>query len=250
MGILRFPLIRVYTRNPASGTLQRAVTTPMDTPKQNSFTYKDIFSDGKLYSLLGALFLLGFAYVFEHFANLYELAYSVRPTSNYVGDLVLDNLPVINLNLIIVEGALLSIVFGTLYVLSKPRYVLFTLKALALFIAIRALFISLTHVGIYPGNIDPGAGIFDGLYTYLNFQSGFFFSGHAGLPFLMALIFWAKLRARLVFLLMSFVFAVAVLFAHIHYSIDVFAAPFMAYGIFAIAKWLFPRDYELIKSAR
>ncbi len=222
----------------------------MDTPQQDSFTYRDIFSDGKLYSPLSALFLLGLAYVLEHFANLYELAYSVRPTSNYVGDILLDNLPVINLNLIIVEGALLSIVLGMLYVLSKPRYVLFTLKALALFIAIRALFISLTHVGIYPGNIDPGAGIFDGIYTYLNFQSGFFFSGHVGLPFLMALIFWTKLRARLIFLSLSLVFAVAVLFAHIHYSIDVFAAPFMAYGIFTIAKRLFPRDYELIPSAR
>jgi hypothetical protein len=216
---------------------------------QGRFTYKDIFNDGRLNSLLTALFLLGFAYVFEHFANLYELAYSVRPTSTYVGDLVLDNLPVINLNLIIIEGALLSIVFGTLFVFSKPRYVLFTLKALALFIAIRALFISLTHMGIYPGNIDPGAGIFDGVYTYLNFQSGFFFSGHTGLPFLMALIFWSKKRARLVFLTMSFVFGVAVLFAHIHYSIDVFAAPFMAYGIFAIAKYLFPRDYRLISPA-
>jgi membrane-associated phospholipid phosphatase len=111
------------------------------------------------------------------------------------------------------------------------------------------LFVSLTHVGIYPGNIDPGLGFFDGLYSYLNFQTGFFFSGHTGLPFFMALIFWDKFSARVVFLILSFVFAVAVLLAHIHYSIDVFAAPFMAYGIFKIACYLFPRDYELIESA-
>jgi hypothetical protein len=35
-----------------------------------------------------------------------------------------------------------------------------------------------------------------------------------------------------------------VLFAHVHYSIDVFASPFMTYGIFTIAKTLFPQDYK------
>jgi membrane-associated phospholipid phosphatase len=81
---------------------------------------------------------------------------------------------------------------------------------------------------------------------YLNFQTGLFFSGHTALPFLVALIFWDNVRARTVLLLLSLVFAIAVLLAHIHYSIDVFAAPFMAYGIYAIAKYLFPRDYALI----
>ncbi len=215
--------------------------------RQDPFTYKDIFRDGRLFSLLTALFLLAGAYVAEYFAGVYELAYSMRPTSTYVGDLLLDNLPVVDLNFIIIEGALFSIVLGTAFVFSKPRYVLFTLKALALFIATRALFVSLTHVGIYPGNIDPGVGIFDGIYTYLNFQSGFFFSGHTGLPFLIALIFWENRRARVTLLILSSVFAVAVLLAHIHYSIDVLAAPFMTYGIFKIAQYLFPRDYALIK---
>lgn len=217
---------------------------------EHSFGYKDIFSDGQLYSLLMALCMLGFAYVFEHFANLYAFTYSERPTSSFVGDIVLDNLPTVDLNIIIIEGAFLSIVLGILYVLSKPRHILFALKTLALFIIVRALFISLTHVGVYPTHIDPGLGFFDGMYSYLNFQLGFFFSGHTGLPFLMALIFWDHRTARLVFLSMSLVFGVAVLLAHIHYSIDVLAAPFMAYGIFGVAKRLFPRDYALIADAR
>ncbi len=220
----------------------------MDAPEAPS-SIRDLFSPAWRFSLAGALILLAGAYVAEHFANLYELSYSARPTSTYVGDLLLDNLPVVNLNVIIIEGAFLAIVLGTLYVFLRPRYVLFTLKALALFVAIRALFVSLTHVGIYPGNIDPGLGLFDGIYTYLNFQTGFFFSGHTGLPFLLALIFWEDVPARVAFLALSAVFAVAVLLAHIHYSIDVFAAPFMTYGIFTIAKALFPRDHALLGPA-
>lgn len=221
----------------------------MQTRDERSLTLNDLFGPEHRYSLASALALLAFAYVCEHFANLYELTYSLRPTSTYVGDLLLDNLPVVNLNFIIIQCALVSIVVGVAYVLLNPRYVLFSLKALALLIATRALFVSLTHVGIYPGNIDPGYGLFESIYMYLNFQTGFFFSGHTALPILMALIFWDTYRARVIFLSLSAVFAVAVLLAHIHYSIDVLAAPFMAYGVFKLAHYFFPRDYELLRTA-
>ena len=214
----------------------------------DSFSARDLLGPEYLRSLIVALLLLGAAYVAEHFANLYELEYSTRPTSIYVGDLLLDNLPAVDLNFLIIEFALLGIVAGVIYVfLLRPRFILFTLKAVALFIMIRALFISLTHVGIHPSNIYPGTGFFDQIYTYLNFQTGFFFSGHTGLPFLMALIFWERFRVRIIFLALSLIFGISVLLAHVHYSIDVLAAPFMAYGIFKIAQYLFPRDYKLIE---
>lgn len=219
----------------------------MDAPHQDPFSYRDFLKKDKLYSLLTAFLMLGVAFAFEHVASVYAYSYLARPTSVYVGDILLDNLPVVNLNLIIIEGALVCIVLGTLFVFSKPRYILFTLKTVALFIATRAFFTSLTHIGIYPGAINPGAGFLDSIYIYLDFQTGFFFSGHTGLPFLMALIFWREPLPRTILLSLSFIFAVAVLLAHVHYSIDVFAAPFMVYGIFTIAKKFFPRDYALIE---
>ena len=214
--------------------------------RTDSFTYRDLCRGEWLSSLAMALFLLGGAYVAEHFANTYAFDYLLRSTSNYVGDLILDAIPVVDLNFIIVEGAFLAIILGSLLVFSRPRYVLFSLKALALFIMIRAFFISLTHVGIHPDSLDPGLGFFNAIYVYLNFQVGLFFSAHTGLPFLFALIFWEMRRVRYALIALSGVFAVAVLLAHIHYSIDVFAAPFMAYGIFKIAAFLFPKDYQLI----
>lgn len=217
--------------------------------QRDPFTINDVFTRERLLSLVSAFALLGMAYVAEHYANVYAYAYSLRSTSSHVGDLILDNIPVVDLNFIIIEGALIFIVLGVLFVLANPRYILFTLKTFALFIMTRALFVSLTHVGIYPDHISPGLGFFDGIYLYLNFQTGLFFSGHTGLPFLMALIFWHNKRARYFFLILSLIGAVAVLLGHIHYSIDVFAAPFMAYGIFRIALRLFPKDYELIKPA-
>ena len=213
--------------------------------EQDSFTLKTLFTRTWLPSLISALGLLGVAYYVEYVANAYAFEYALRPTSNYVGDLILDSIPALDLNFFIVEGAFIAIALGLIYVLSKPRSVLFTLKALALLIMIRALFISLTHVGIHPESINPGLGFFDSIYLYLNFQTGLFFSGHTGLPFLIALVFWDNRRVRYILIALSAAFGIAVLLAHIHYSIDVFAAPFMIYGIYKIAAYLFPRDYAL-----
>ena len=216
-----------------------------------SSSFLDLFRGGNLRSLIGGLALLGASFIAEHFANAYALSYLLRPTSHYVGDLLLDNLPVVNLNIIIVEGALIAIVVGALYLtIYRPRYILFAIKALALLIATRAIFISLTHVGIYPGAVAPEAtGLFDSIYRYFHFQTGLFFSGHTSTPFLAALIFWDRMPERTVFLALSVIFGASVLLAHVHYSIDVFAAPFMAYGVFSIARHLFPRDYALTRAS-
>lgn len=210
------------------------------------FNVRDIFTKQHRWSLVTAIVLLVIAYVAEHFANAYELEYSVRATSTHVGDLLLDNLPVLDLNFLIVEGAIIGLVAGGIFLLMRPRYILFTLKAFALLVATRAFFISLTHVGIYPGVIHPDVGIFNGIYQYLNLETGYFFSGHTSVPFLFALIFWKEPRTRFIFLIVSFVMGTAVLLAHVHYSIDVFAAPFIAYGVFTMARNVFKSDFELI----
>lgn len=215
---------------------------------QSPFTYRDLFARSRRSSLITALAMLGISFVLAHFAYAYALDYSLRPTSTYVGDVLLDNLPIVNLNFLIVEGALFAVFASSLFMLFNPRYILFGLKALALFIASRALSMSLTHLGSYPGHVDPGIGFFDAIYSYLNLQSGFFFSGHTGLPFLAALVFWEHRTVRILFLSLSFVFGIAMLLAHVHYSIDIVAAPFMAYGIFNIAQYFFPRDYEVTVS--
>ena len=215
--------------------------------QKKSFTYRDLFSRAWVWPLITGLLFLAFSMLANHYAFVYAHAYSVRPSSSYVGDIILDNIPVVNLNFIIVEGMLLSIAAGIVFLILRPRYIPFTLKTLALFMLTRAIFMSLTHVGIYPDHIEPGLGIFDSVYLYFNFQTGLFFSGHTCMPIIAALILWNKPFWRYVALALSVIFGVSVLLAHVHYSIDVFAAPFMAYGIFNMSKYFFKREYELIR---
>lgn len=205
---------------------------------------KEFYTRERLRSLWVACILFALAVVFQYYAS----DYSSRVPSNSVPDLLLSILPVVNTNFLIIEGALAAIA-GTivLLVFFKPNYLIFTIKAAAIFIATRAVFVSVTHIGIYPGQIGPDpTGAFDRLYIDLGLEGGFFFSGHTGATFLMALIFWNERVWRYIYLGLCVALALGVLLAHVHYSIDVLAAPYMAYGIFKMSQYFFKEDYQLI----
>ncbi len=204
--------------------------------------YQNIFTKERRRSFYVALFIFALSFVFQYYAG----AYSAYRGTQFVGDIVLDNIPAINLNPIIVEGALWAILGSVVLVLAKPRYIIFALKAVAVFLALRAFFVAVTHLGIYPSQIVPSNSFFDQLYVSLGLETGYFFSAHAGLPFFMALIFWDEKLWRFTYPTLSAIFGISVLLAHVHYSIDVFAAPFMAYSIFKLSEYLFLEDYKLI----
>ena len=166
-----------------------------------------------------------------------------------VRDIVLDNLRLINLSPVIVGGAIVLWVSASVLLIVKPRYLIFSTKALALYIISRAFFFSLTHIGPYPLQYAPSVNN-DGysFYHLITFSGNFFYSGHTAFPFLLALIFWDNKYLRYLFLFLTVFFGASVLLAHVHYSIDVFAAPFIVYGMYVITTKLFPRDYALFTS--
>ncbi len=192
--------------------------------------------------LTGILFSI-LALVIQNFAG----RYSAKSATNIVGDIFLDNLPTIDFTRVIVDGAFFIAILATILLVLKPKHTLFALKVIPLLIITRSFFVTLTHLGIYPNQIVLGDGVFDRIYVFLNMQDGFFFSNHTGLPFLLALIFWYEKPWRYFFFAVSATFGAVVLLAHVHYSIDVFAAPFITYGIFKFAELeLFKKDYAIM----
>lgn len=187
---------------------------------------------------LGVL-LFGISLLFNYAAN----GYTATHISGAVSDIFLDNLPVMNVDWIFFESAIVLSAFIIALGLYKPNRLPFMLKSVALFIAIRSFFMILTHLAPPLGAATVPSG---NILERLAAGSGkdLFFSGHTGVPFLMALLFWHNKYLRMVFLLAALFFGVAVLLGHLHYSIDVFSAFFITYGIFHLSRWLFKKDYE------
>jgi membrane-associated phospholipid phosphatase len=175
-------------------------------------------------------------------ANYYANIYALKKSSNAVTDILLSILPVINTNLIFVEGSLVFIAFIAILLAREPKAIPFVLKSVALFVVIRSFFVILTHFGPFPDR-----AVMDDYNFISSFTSSadLFFSGHTGMPFLFALIFWRQKILRYIFLASSIIAGASVLLAHYHYSIDVASAFFISFGVFHIAIWLFKKDYTL-----
>ncbi len=178
--------------------------------------------------------------------NFYAGSFATKHTSNSVTDLLLDNLPVVRVDIVFIEGSLLLWLFVCALLLCQPERIPFVLKSVALFVLVRSAFIVLTHLGPFPERSTLDANEIIQLFT---FGSDLFFSGHTGAPFLLALIFWKQPVLRAFFLGASALFGISVLVGHLHYSIDVFAAFFITYGIFDMAKFLFAREHVLFENA-
>jgi membrane-associated phospholipid phosphatase len=190
--------------------------------------------------LTGLLFFVGSLFV-SSFATIYA---TERAGSN-VPDLIISNIPVVNVDFVVSELALFFFIFIVIVTLLHPKKVPFILKSAALFILIRAMFVTLTHLGPFPQRsfIDQSE-----FFGPLNIGSDFFFSGHTGLPFLLALMFWEENKLISgISLVASVIFGVSVLLGHLHYSIDVFAAFFITYTIYDIAQKLFKKDLLLFR---
>jgi hypothetical protein len=193
-------------------------------------------------SILWGLGLFAVSIVVNFFAG----RYATTQMSNPVNDLILDHLPTFDVDGIFIYGIISFFVFVFGLLSLRPRRIPFVLKSFSLFILVRSFFVVLTHLGpsMHQAPIDTGSFI----VNTFTFTGDLFFSGHTGLPFLMALVFWDEKVLRRIFLAMAFFFGAIVLLGHFHYSIDVFAAFFITFGIYKISERLFAKDFHLFHS--
>ena len=187
------------------------------------------------------------AFIGALFINFWAIQQATNKASASVTDIILSNIPVFAVDQIFVYGTFLVILVSVVMLALHPKRIPFALYAVTLFILIRSAFTLMTHLG--PPEI---AYLSDFGETITNsfFGADQFFSGHTGMPFLGALVFWGiDNRLKWFYLLSSVFFATVVLLGHIHYTIDVMSAFFITYGIYHLALWLFPRERALFVSS-
>lgn len=216
--------------------------------------YKIALSDkGLIPSFLFGLLMLAAALVFNYFAA----AYATERASSAVADIILSNIPVFDVDWIFVFGPFVFMAIIICIAFWHPKTLPFAAKSIATFVIVRSFFIMLTHIGPFPDHT-----IIDG-YTlhilnllsinpsFFLFSTGadLFFSGHTGLPFMLALVFWKHKIIRFFCLACSIFFGIIVLLGHLHYSIDVASAFFISYTIFIIATKVFKKDWARLLTA-
>jgi membrane-associated phospholipid phosphatase len=181
---------------------------------------------------------IGISFLFLQASYLTTQVAAIMATKNAgpaINDIVISNVPRIDTS--IIHGDLSFLMYDLRFFLLflLIRYAPFAAKTLACLAFLRAITINLTNLGM-PEGIVP-------IRAEITFGGDLFFSGHVANTFLLALIFWEIKLLRYFFMVTSVVFAVSALLGHYHYSIDVVAAPFFAYGVFAVCKKIFKKDY-------
>ena len=200
--------------------------------------YKIHFTDREfIFSVFFGLLLLLTSFVI----NFYAGTYATENASSHVQDIILSNIPVFDVDATFIYGPLFLWLFVAIILFYEPKKIPFVLKSIALFILVRSIFITLTHIGPFPDQIivsaDPSKWV-----SKFTFGGDLFFSAHTGLPFLMSLVFWDNKYFRWIFFAAAIFFGIIVLLGHMHYTIDVLSAFFITYTIYHIALVFFKKD--------
>lgn len=178
----------------------------------------------KFYIFLSALIFL-FAGLMNYFSGSYVDKVYLSP------DLILDNLPVFNLGGLFVWGIFITIGLYLFYpLLFRLEEFCYAFNQFSFLVIIRNIFIMLTPLQY---RLEAAPIVFPWPINNWNFNNDLFFSGHVAIPFLGFLIYKDS-KIKYVFLGLTFLMGLITILTHRHYSIDVFAAPFITYSCYKL----------------
>jgi hypothetical protein len=193
-------------------------------------TWKKELAEHKILIII-SLFLLLIANIMSYYAS----AHVDKIQTVAVPDLILDHIPRVNVSPVFVYGFLLVIAVIIVYTLFfRPRRLHQVAFLFSLLVFARSFSILLTHLGLPAGAVlvTNAPPLFQSFY----FNNDLFFSGHTAMPF-MAFLLFRKEKIGWFFLAMTVVLGASALLMHVHYSIDVFGAVFVTYGVYKLGEW-------------
>lgn len=157
-----------------------------------------------------------------------------------LSDLILDNLPLWDIDFLYDIFSLVSIFVFTVYIIHKREYkkIPYVLLLCGIFHIVRGIFIVLTPFG-NPPMFDGTEGLFNGFSKY---ELGVYPSGHTGIAYMYFILATNKYYKGIL-LFSVLVIIAALFFARGHYSIDVLSGIFFAYAIKAYGDKYFAKYF-------
>jgi hypothetical protein len=178
---------------------------------------------------------------FSHFLHFIEQRDGV-----VLNDPILKSFNPIDLTWLIFALIYLSLIIFVITTFNKPDKLLIAFQAYGLMLIFRTIAMYLT-----PFEAPQKIILLDDPFVQF-FAKGdiltkdLFFSGHTGTLFLIFLLAENK-TLKTIFLILTLMVGTAVLLQHVHYSIDVFVAPFVAFASYRIIKELHIKFFERSK---
>jgi len=148
-------------------------------------------------------------------------------------DPVLALFPAVNLTWVTFLIIYAGIIAGLVVLVQNPRRLLLVFQAYAVMALFRMAAMYLTPLEPPPGIIelrDPFVEFFGGGKTLTR---DLFFSGHTSTTFLLFLAIPGR-GMRVAYACATVLVGLCVVLQHVHYTVDVIAAPFFAYGAYSI----------------
>ncbi|MDI1355205.1 MAG: phosphatase PAP2-related protein [bacterium] len=179
------------------------------------------------------LFLASIAFFVSNFFRYIEFRESYR-----IRDVILNLIPPVDLSVFTFLFIYSVIILSILNLISFPFQFLKGLQAYGLLLSLRLACMYAVPLDT-PADLiilkDPFIGYF--FYGKMVITKDLFFSGHVSTLFLLCLLNQVR-YLRFLFYFLTFLTAIALLVQHVHYTVDVIAAPFFAWIAFALSKWI------------
>lgn len=186
--------------------------------------------------IIGTSIMLVVVYILPHFFSHIE-----KRKGTQLNDFILSWLPAHNVSVIIFACIWGMVIFTLTRALYKPKiYINYCWSLIPLCIA---RFISISLVALDPPKgliplVDPVTGLF---YGNALITKDLFFSGHTATMTLLALCLEKK-TDKIIGTIAVTIVACLLLVQHIHYTIDIFAAPFITYGCYKLTRYFLEKE--------
>jgi membrane-associated phospholipid phosphatase len=190
--------------------------------------------------LVSVIFLAAALYIYSSFLSFVE----AREGFSFK-DPVLNLFSPVDLTWLIFTAIYLSLLTGIIILIRNPVRLILAIQVYTVLILVRMIAMYSLPFNPPPEMIplnDPFVQFFG---TGKLLTKDLFFSGHTATLFLLFLVADKK-PFRQLFLFLTILVAVSVILQHVHYFIDVFAAPFFTFGSFIIVKRVSER-FDFIK---
>jgi membrane-associated phospholipid phosphatase len=195
-----------------------------------TITWKQALSDKKLrlQFVLTGIVLAGVLWSLSNFLNFIETRQGI-----ILADPLLSHFKPLNLTWLIFGLIYLSLITVLFHLAKYPKQLMFILQAYSLLVIIRMAAMYVLPLNPPPDMIPLNDPFVEYFGTGRLLTKDLFFSGHTATLFLIFFTVQNK-KLKIVFLTCAIAVALSVLLQHVHYTIDVLAAPFFTYVSFRI----------------